>query len=189
MTRRLESARRAVAAIGFALFAVAPAAAEPAPEPDGYRLSDYRAAVPATLRGANAIDTPQAFALWRDKAAVFIDVLPRPPKPAGLPPDAVWRDKPRFDIPGSVWLPETGYGELSPAAFGYFERGLAQATAKDKRRALVFYCLADCWMSWNAAKRALALGYSNVSWFSRGTDGWAAAGHLLEPREPAPRND
>jgi PQQ-dependent catabolism-associated CXXCW motif protein len=188
MTRRLESALRVVAAIGFAVLVAAPAVAEPAPEPEGYRLSDYRAAVPATLRGARVIDTPQAFEIWREKAAIFVDVLPRPPKPAGLPPDAVWRDRPRFDIPGSVWLPETGYGELPPAALGYFERGLARATAGDKSRPLVFYCLADCWMSWNAAKRALALGYSDVSWFPQGADGWAAASHPLEPREPEPRD-
>ncbi|WP_166142370.1 PQQ-dependent catabolism-associated CXXCW motif protein [Methylosinus sp. RM1] len=187
--RRPTGARGFVAAIGLALLAATAAAAETVPEPDGYRMSDFRAAVPATLRGARVIDTPQAFAIWRDKAAVFVDVLPRPPRPAGLPPDAVWRDKPRFDIPGSVWLPETGYGELAPAALHYFESGLARATAEDKSRPLVFYCLADCWMSWNAAKRALALGYSNVSWFSRGTDGWSAAGHPLELREPALRPD
>ncbi|WP_036292761.1 PQQ-dependent catabolism-associated CXXCW motif protein [Methylosinus sp. PW1] len=176
-------------ALGLVFLVSAPAAAETVPEPEGYRLSDFRAAVPATLRGARVIDTQQAFALWRDKAAVFVDVLPRPPRPAGLPPEAVWRDKPRFDIPGSVWLPETGYGELPDASLRYFESGLARVTAKDQSRPLVFYCLADCWMSWNAAKRALALGYSNVSWFSQGTDGWAAAGHPLEPREPEPRAD
>ena len=133
------------------------------------------------------IDATQAHEIWRDKAAVFIDVLPRPPKPAGLPPDAVWRDKPRFDIPGSVWLPETGYGELPPSRCAISKAASSARRPKKKRRALVFYCLADCWMSWNAAKRALALGYSNVSWFSQGTDGWAAAGHPLEPREPEPR--
>ncbi|MBG0810134.1 PQQ-dependent catabolism-associated CXXCW motif protein [Methylosinus sp. H3A] len=187
--RSLEIARGFVAALGIASLAAGPAVAEPAPEPEGYRLSDYRAAVPAALRGARVIDTPQAFVLWQDQAAIFVDVLPRPPKPAGLPLDAVWRDKPRFDIPGSVWLPETGYGELPPASLRYFESGLERATAKDKRRPLVFYCLADCWMSWNAAKRALALGYSNVSWFPQGTDGWSAAGRPLEPREPEPRKD
>ena len=31
-------------------------------------------------------------------------------------------------------------------------------------------------MSWNAAKRALALGYGNVAWFPDGTDAWEALG-------------
>jgi PQQ-dependent catabolism-associated CXXCW motif protein len=43
----------------------------------------------------------------------------------------------------------------------------------------VFFCLKDCWMSWNAAKRALSLGYRNVMWFSEGTDGWQELGYPL----------
>lgn len=168
---------------------VAAMAGEAAPEPSGYRQNDYRAKVPATLTGAAVLTTQQAFEAWRDKRGVFVDVLPRPPRPTGIPANAVWRDKPRFDIPGSVWLPETGYGELAPAALLYFENGLERATEKDKTRPLVFYCLADCWMSWNAAKRALALGYAKVSWYPEGADGWTAAGHPLEPREPEPHGD
>jgi PQQ-dependent catabolism-associated CXXCW motif protein len=159
------------------------------PEPDSYRLEDFRSKTPATLRGATVLSTSQAFAAWTAKRAAFVDVLPRPPKPAGLPPDVVWRDKPRFDIPGSLWLPDTGYGALSPATLSYFEHGLARASGGDKGRALVFYCLTDCWMSWNAAKRALTLGYRDVSWYPEGVDGWTAAGHPLEPREPEPRPD
>jgi PQQ-dependent catabolism-associated CXXCW motif protein len=179
--------RAAVLAAAFLLAAAA--AAETPPEPAGYRLDDYRAPVPATLAGARVLSTEQALALWRDKAAAFVDVLPRPPRPAGLPPDAVWRDKPRSDIPGSLWLPDTGYGAISDATLRYLETGLARATAQDKGRTVVFYCLADCWMSWNAAKRAMSLGYSDVAWYPEGADGWAKVGHPLEPREPEPRAD
>lgn len=179
--------RLLAAALVSALLAVGAAAQEKPPEPAGYRLDDYRAPVPATLAGARVLATQEAAAIWRDKAAVFVDVLPRAPKPAGLPPDAVWRDKPRFDIPGSVWLPDTGFGAVSEATERYLAGALERATAKDKSRALVFYCLADCWMSWNAAKRALSLGYANVSWYPEGADGWSKAGHPLEPREPEPR--
>ncbi len=148
----------------------------PPKEPPGFRLENYRAPVPATLKGAVVLDTPQALRLWSQKTAVFIDALPRPPKPAGLPSGAIWRDAPRADIPGSIWLPDTGYGELAEPTLRYFENGLAEATKSDKSRPLVFYCLKDCWMSWNAAKRALAVGYANVYWYPDGTDGWAAAG-------------
>lgn len=187
----MSRARRvASAAIVAALFmGVAAIGSEAPEEPAGYRLDDYRSKVPPTLRGAAVLSTEQAFDASRDGRSVFVDVLPRPPKPAGIPPDAVWRDKPRFDIPGSIWLPETGYGELASATLRYFENGLERATANDKRRPLVFYCLADCWMSWNAAKRALALGYVEVSWYPAGTDGWASVGHPLEPREPEPRGE
>ena len=121
--------------------------------------------------------------MQRAGEATFIDVLPQPPRPAGLPADAIWRDKPRFDIPGSLWLPDTGYGELAPVMLDYFRRGLDKALS-GRPRPLVFYCLKDCWMSWNAAKRALALGYSNVAWYPEGSDGWAAAGLPLEKRTP-----
>ncbi len=41
-------------------------------------------------------------------------------------------------------------------------------------------------MSWNAAKRALALGYRNVAWFPDGSDGWQDAGLPLADAQPAP---
>ena len=42
----------------------------------------------------------------------------------------------------------------------YFADGLERAARGDQSTPLVFYCLADCWQSWNAAKRALSLGYT-----------------------------
>jgi PQQ-dependent catabolism-associated CXXCW motif protein len=157
------------------------------PEPAGYRMDDYRAAVPDTLRGATVLSTTAAHALWQRHDALFIDVLPQVPRPAGLPASTIWRDKPRDDIPGSVWLPDTGYGALAPVMQRYFASGLEQASGGDRNRMLVFYCLASCWMSWNAAKRALAIGYSHVAWYPEGTDGWAAADLPLEARTPMPR--
>ena len=76
--------------ITVALALVVPAhAQENVPEPEGYRADNYRAPVPATLAGARVLSTAEAEAIWRDKAAVFIDVLPRPPKPQGLLPKNV----------------------------------------------------------------------------------------------------
>ncbi len=159
------------------------------PEPESYRLENYRAPVPATLRGAKVIGTDEAEAIWRSHAASFIDVLPRPPRPRDLPAGTLWRDKPRANIPGSIWLPDTGYGELAPNMAGYFANGLDRASHGDRARMLVLYCLADCWMSWNAARRALALGYSNVTWYPEGTDGWQAALLPLQDSAPEPRPD
>ena len=158
------------------------------PEPDGYRMDAYRAPTPATLKGASVIDTPRAYALWTTKRAVFIDVLPHPPKPDGLPADAIWRETPRDNIPGSVWLPDTGYGALAAPTLRYLENGLRTAADGDFSRPLVFYCLKNCWMSWNAAKRAQALGYRDISWYPDGADGWAAAGHPLAAAHPEPRD-
>ncbi len=171
------------------LVAVAGAATAEVPEPDGYRVENYRSPTPATLRGARVIGTDEAETIWRSHSASFVDVLPRPPRPRDLPAGTLWRDKPRANIPGSIWLPDTGYGELAPSMAGYFAKGLDKATHGDRARMLVLYCLADCWMSWNAAKRALALGYSNVAWYPEGTDGWQNALLPLQDATPEPRPD
>ncbi len=88
--------------------------AEAPPEPDSYRVEEYRAPTPATLKGAHVLTTREAHEIWQKGAASFVDVLPQAPRPANLGPEVVWRDKPRFDIPGSLWLPDTGYGALAP---------------------------------------------------------------------------
>src|SRR3989442_4986130 len=79
------------------------------PEPDGYRTDDYRAPVPATLAGVRVLATAEAGAIWRAGTAVFIDVLPRAPKPQNLSSGTIWRDQPRFNNPGSALLPGTWY--------------------------------------------------------------------------------
>jgi PQQ-dependent catabolism-associated CXXCW motif protein len=161
-------------------------AAGPA-EPTDYRMQEYGAPTPDTLRGAAVLDTARARDLWEKRQAVFIDVLPRPPRPAGLPASTIWHPKPRSDIPGSIWLPDTGYGALAPAMETYVQQGLEQASGGNRDRVMVFYCKADCWMSWNAAKRALTLGYRHVAWYPEGMDGWMAHGLPAEPREPVAR--
>jgi PQQ-dependent catabolism-associated CXXCW motif protein len=175
-------------AIGLLLAPLTARADTFVPEPSTYRTTQYKAPTPATLDGAPALTTAQTHALWTQKAAVFVDVFPQPPKPANLAPGTIWRDKPRFDIPGSIWLPDTGYGALAPVTEDYFRRGLNQAAGGDKAKTLVFYCLRHCWMSWNAAKRAKTLGYRHVLWYSDGIEGWSEAGYALmeQPRFPRP---
>src|SRR5689334_25197273 len=114
-------------------FVVSTSAQEKPLEPDGYRMDDYRAPVPATLAGVRVLTTAEAASIWRAKAGVFIDVLPRAPKPKNLPVGTVWRDQPRLNIPGSTWLPDTGYGKLAPATEDYLRRGLVRATADNNR--------------------------------------------------------
>ena len=56
---------------------------------------------------------------------------------------------------------------------------LIKLTQNNPDQQLIFYCVADCWMSWNAAKRAMNYGYSRVYWYPDGSDGWAGDGHEL----------
>jgi len=166
--------------------------AQDIPEPDGYRTSEYRAPTPATLRGARVVTTAEAETLWKAKDAIFVDVMPHAPRPANLPAGTIWRERPRLNIPGSIWLPDTGYGDLAAPTMDYFRRGLEAATAGDPARTVVFYCLRDCWMSWNAARRAMGSGYTSVVWYPEGTDGWQSAGLPVEEAKPlelsAPQN-
>lgn len=150
-------------------------------EPADYRVNDYRAPVPATLKGATVIEGEEAHKLHDENTAIFIDVYPRAPKPPNLPKNTVWRDPPHMSIMGTHWLPNVGYGVLAPHVEAYFKRHLERLTGGDKSKPVVFFCLKDCWMSWNAGKRAVEWGYSSVIWFSDGTDGWQEAGGNLTP--------
>lgn len=151
-------------------------------------MTDYRAPVPKTLARAHVVDARDAEALLA-KGAVFIDVYPRPPKPPGLPPKTVWRSPKHQSIQGAVWLPNVGYGKLADAPESYFRSNLMRLTDGDTSKPLVFFCLRDCWMSWNAAKRALEWGYANVTWFPDGTDGWQEIGNDIANVEPEPGSD
>ena len=187
MMSKLACLIAATLAFTFAL-ALPAHAQENAAEPEGYRTDNYRAPVPATLAGARVLATGEAEAIWRAGAGVFIDVLPHAPKPQNLPAGTIWREKPRLNIPGSIWLPDTGYGTLAAATEDYLRHGLARASGGNSATLLVIYCLTDCWMSWNAAKRALSYGYRNVAWYPEGTDGWQRADLPVSESHPEPRS-
>jgi PQQ-dependent catabolism-associated CXXCW motif protein len=172
--------------IAAALAAFGSPAAAGVPEPASYRLDDYRAPVPDTVAGGHVIHTKGLQALLRHGRAVLIDVLPAPRRPEGMRADQPWMPVPRRDIPGSLWLPDVGRGALSDQLDRWFQDSLAQTTAQDKRRPIVFYCLSRCWMSWNATKRAAQYGYLRVYWYPDGSDGWEKAGLSLAEAQPAP---
>jgi PQQ-dependent catabolism-associated CXXCW motif protein len=163
---------------------VSPSFSAPPDEPADYRRDNYRSPVPLSLKGALVVETAAAAALAADPRTVFVDVLPQEPRPPRLAPDNVWLPPPHEGIPGSIWLPNVGYGQLSPALLGYFTDALRQMTGGDKQRPLVIYCRSDCWMSWNAAKRALSLGYAHVLWYPEGIEGWRGAGHPVAVLTP-----
>ncbi|TNC60386.1 PQQ-dependent catabolism-associated CXXCW motif protein [Rubellimicrobium roseum] len=172
------------AAVVLACLIAPSARGEVVPEPVGYREAPYRGATPDTLSGATVVATQEARRLWEEGRVAFVDVLPREARPEGLPEGTIWRDRPHDSIPGAVWLPNVGYARLSAPEQDYFEAGLAAVTDGDPSRPVLLFCEAECWMSWNAAKRALAMGYRDVHWYPEGMDGWTEAGLPTEPVLP-----
>lgn len=153
-----------------------PAWADPAVAvPDRFRMDDYRAPVPDVLPGAVVLHLSAVQELVARQSATLIDVLPAPRRPAGMRPGTPWLPVPHPSLPGSVWWPETGRGAIPDGMAGQVKQRLAELTRDDPTRLVVFFCLADCWMSWNAARRAGEMGF-HAAWFPEGVDGWQAAG-------------
>ncbi len=155
--------------------------------PEGYRMSHYRAPTPAMVAHARTIDTPTLVRLIDTVQPVLVDVQAVVVRPESEQFGASWLPaEPRFHIPDSVWLPNVGYGRLEPRMDQYFRTNLARLTAGDLDRAVVIYCVLDCWMSWNAVQRAAAYGYRNLYWYREGTDGWREHDLPLVEATPVP---
>ncbi|CAN5306416.1 PQQ-dependent catabolism-associated CXXCW motif protein [soil metagenome] len=151
--------------------------------PDGYRIAHYRAPVFRAPAGVGRVAPEVVATLRPDVDALLIDVLPA--EGGQRNSDGTWRlAVARPSIPGAHWFPEAGRGVLSPDIGPWFERGIARLTHGAKGPMIVTFCLADCWMSWNAARRLRALGYTNVWWFAQGTDGWRDLGLALVDATP-----
>jgi PQQ-dependent catabolism-associated CXXCW motif protein len=161
---------------GVLALACAAAAAAGVPEPTGYWTGEANGAVPDTLHGAMVI---HAAALARRLArgeVVVIDVASAAARPAEMAPGAPWMPLPHRALPGALWLPGVGMGVVSAPVDEWYRARLKEATRGNLDVPIVVYCHAKCWLSWNAAKRAVAAGYRRVSWYPEGIEGWTAAG-------------
>ena len=158
----------------------------PVPEPSGYWTGPTNSPVPATLAGAKVISSAHDLrALLDRKHPVLVDVSNAPHRPDNMAPGAPWLPLPHHAIPGTVWIPGPGAGEIPAPVETFFRQQLAKATDNDPTRPVVIYCHESCWLSWNAAKRAVSYGYQHVYWYREGIEGWKAAGlptAVIEPR-------
>lgn len=154
-------------------------------EPSGYWTGPINAPVPKTLSGGTVIHTARELrALLRRGGAVIIDVSSAPRRPDNLAPGAPWLPLPHHAIPGSLWIPGVGLGEIPVAVDDFYRQRLAAATNEHLARPLIVYCHKSCWLSWNAAKRAISYGYRNVYWYPYGIEGWKAARYGTAVTEP-----
>lgn len=173
-----------VATAPVAMLAGLPLAAQlPLFDPvSGYRITQYRGVVDRVPEGVVRIGVAEAAA--RKGHAIFIDVTPA--EGAVRDEDGVWHlAMPHATIPGARWFPEAGRGVQPPGVGDWFDRGVSLLTKGRRDRPIVIFCLADCWMSWNAALRIRRKGYARVEWFAEGIDGWREAGLALTPAKPA----
>ncbi len=152
----------------------------------GFRIDRQRAPVPDDIPPpARKIDLT-ALVRLAGKGAILLDVF------GALQSrydelDGTWLvGKKRESIPGAVWLPEVGRGVLEPILEKYLASNLKRLSEGDLAKPIVVFCVSDCWMSWNAAQRIAKLGYSDVSWFPLGTDGWLESGQALKRVDPVP---
>lgn len=167
---------------GLLLVCASATASDYAVDPDtGYRMARYRAPVPRSVPGGQVVTTADVRALLSATAqasavlppdTVLIDVYP--PRGAIIDPltdDWLLSDV-RESLPGATWLPEVGRGYLDDIRARYFRDALHYLSAGRSDAPLLFFCTADCWQSWNAARRAALAGYTRVYWYPEGTDGW-----------------
>ena len=158
--------------------------AENVPEPEGFWNGPINSAVPDAIRGGKVIHARELSELIANDHPLVIDVSNMPKRPEGMPADAPWLPLPHEAIPGALWIPEVGLGTLSKEVDAFFSAQLKQETTGDFARPIVVYCHEHCWLSWNAAKRAIGYGYRNVYWFPEGIEGWRAAGFETESVRP-----
>lgn len=198
MRRRTSGGRRLAGLLlvcGLAGGWLVVTAAETAPKAaylnrEGYRSAHYRAPTPQTVPHARTLDTRGLQALLKRERPLLIDVQAVAVRPELAEFGLSWLpSEPRYSLPGSSWLPNVGYAELTPRMARYFRAQLARLSGGDRARAIVVFCVVDCWMSWNAVQRTYRYGYRNLYWYRDGTDIWASQGLPLEAVQPVPLGD
>ncbi len=128
------------------------------------RHEPYHAPTPLTLPGAQVVGTRELQAMLASASPpILIDAL---------------SEEGHVTLAGAVWISGAGRGTnfMDPVQ-SVLTQLLAQLSGGDKARGLVFFCASSqCWLSYNAALRAVVAGYDKVYWYRGGIEAWAAAG-------------
>ncbi len=85
-------------------------------------------------------------------------------------------------LPGAQAVaPASQGGRFDDQVQREFGQYLRQASGGDTSRMLVVYCAGpQCWGSYNAALRAIHMGFRNVYWYRGGIEAWGQAGLPLQ---------
>ena len=132
------------------------------------KLVDHASATPLAIPGSRIIVTAEL----RQRLQAPLEDRP-------LLFDVLTNEHP--SLPGAIWLPGAGYGSgFDDALQARLSAFLQFMTAGDRERELVFFCVGPrCWLSYNAALRAVRLGYTRVLWYRGGIEAWGASGGAL----------
>jgi PQQ-dependent catabolism-associated CXXCW motif protein len=117
---------------------------------------------PTSIPGGRVIGTRDLVALLNagNKGALVFDVLGSDERLPGALPAAAAHQSGSFDD-----AVQRGFGQA-----------LERVSQGQRDRPMVFYCASiQCWMSYNAALRAIRLGYRQVLWYRGGIEAWKAA--------------
>ena len=126
------------------------------------RSANYHGRTPTTIPGAQVVKTMELKSMLESAPSPFlIDVLSGPAHRTLL---------------GALWLHNGGLGDFDALEEKRYLDTIALIAGHDKSRQLVFFCSsARCWLSYNAASRAVRAGYTNVYWYRGGIEAWRAA--------------
>jgi PQQ-dependent catabolism-associated CXXCW motif protein len=174
--------------VGVLMLSLGPTFAADEPEFDattGYRISRYRTPVDPKVPGGTRVQIEQVDDLIRN-GVILVDVLPSDGAGLDLKTGTWQMAKPHENIPGSTWLPDVGRGHIEPLIEQFFKSNLERLTGGDRSRSLLIYCQSDCWMGWNAVKRASSYGYSSLYWYADGIDGWRDFERPFSQSKPVP---
>jgi PQQ-dependent catabolism-associated CXXCW motif protein len=81
--------------------------------------------------------------------------------------------------------PAAAPGNFKDQTQQQFAQVLQQLTKGDTNAPIVTYCASpECWMSYNAALRAINAGYRNVMWYRGGLEAWQRSGQPLSGGQP-----
>jgi PQQ-dependent catabolism-associated CXXCW motif protein len=135
---------------------------------DGYRSKIYRSPTPTQASFATIVDAEDILKLSKEnKNLVIVNVVP-----LDMDGSTFIQAKPHEGIVNSIWLPNVGYGQIDEMTKNYLVENLNLAMNNNSDTVFIFYCKIDCWMSWNAARRASLLGFKNIFWYKNGIETW-----------------
>jgi len=124
---------------------------------------------PASIPGGRLVTTTELVALLKagpgGEPPLIFDVLGGPQQ-----------------LPGALYaVPAHQPGSFDDATQREFGAWLQTVTQGRQDRPMVFYCAStQCWMSYNAALRAIRMGYRQVLWYRGGLQSWQQAGQPVQ---------